>query len=231
MIKISIAKLVESNFHLGHKKNKWNPKMKKFIYSVKDDIHILDAKQSANQIKKALNEIYVALSKNKIILFVCTKLHTKNLVKDFCIKYNFPYVTEKWIGGALTNFDSIKKRVKDYIKLKEQFDNNTIEAQTKKERTVLEKKLKKMEIKFAGLSNLKKLPSIIIVFDAVKDKTAIVEAKKVGIKVIAISDSNADPDNIDICIPGNDDSVDGVRYILSLIESVINMLPKDNNKD
>ncbi len=218
---INIEEMAEAGLHLGHRTSKVFPKMKLYIYGVRSSIHIIDLEKTAQKFKEALEFIQKLASENKTLLLVGTKVQINNLVKGFAEKHNLPYVTERWLGGTFTNFGSIKKRV-DYLKdLEEKKEKGELEKYTKKERIKMDREIKKLETKIGGIKSLGGLPDAIFVFNMRKDDLAIKEARKKGIKVIAIADTNVDPTPADYLIPANDDAFSSVKYILEKVEKAI----------
>ena len=218
---ISIEEMAEAGLHLGHRTSRVFPKMKPYIYGVRSSIHIIDLEKTAQKFKEALEFIQKLVSENKTLLLVGTKVQISNLVKEFAEEHNLPYVTERWLGGTFTNFGSIKKRV-DYLKdLEEKKKKGELEKYTKKERIKMDREIKKLETKIGGIKNLEGLPDAIFVFNMRKDNLAIKEARKKGVKVIAIADTNVDPTLADYLIPANDDAFSSVKYILEKVGEVI----------
>jgi len=218
---LNIEEMAKVGLHFGHKSSKIHPKMFPFIFGTRNSIHIIDLEKIKQKFEETLHFIKELALQNKVILFVGTKPHIKSLVKEIAQQLNCPYVNERWIGGTFTNFEVIKKSV-EYLKdLENKMKEGFFEKYTKKERLEIEKKIQKLEKKFGGIKNMEKLPDAIFVCDMVKDHLAIKEAKEKGIKVIGISDTNANPTLADYFIPANDDSISSVKYILEKIRDVI----------
>jgi small subunit ribosomal protein S2 len=192
-----------------------------FIFGTRNTIHIIDLEKTKQKLEEALKFIQELSSQNKIILFVGTKPQIKDLVKEIATELGYPYVNERWLGGTFTNFEVIKKRA-EYLKdLEKKKAEGFFEKYTKKERTEIESKIQKLEKKFGGIKNLERLPDAIFICDMVKDKLAVKEARRKGVKIIAISDTNADPTLADYPIPANDDAISSVKYILEKVKEVI----------
>lgn len=225
--KIDLEEMTKAGLHFGHKTSKCHPKMKPYLAGVRNTIHIIDIEKTAGKLKEVLEFIQEIISQNKILLLVGTKIHMKNLVKEIALECNLPYVNERWLGGTITNFSVVKKRI-DYFKdLEKKRAEGGFEKYTKKERLQIDQKLRDLEIKFGGLKNLETLPDVIFVLDMNKDETAIREAKRKGIKTIAIAHTNSDPTLVDYFIPANDDSISSVRYILEKVkEAILKAKPK-----
>lgn len=231
---LDVEEMAKAGLHFGHKTSKVHPKMLPFIFGVRNNIHIIDLEKTKEKFEEALKFIQQLISEGKIILFVGTKNQIKDLVKQIATECNVPYVNERWLGGTFTNFNVIKKRVEYLLDLEKKQKEGFFEKYTKKERMKIEKEIEKLKKKFEGLKTLVKLPEAIFICDMVKDKIAIKETKKKGIKIIAICDTNADPTQADYPIPANDDAISSVKYILEKVkETILNQKEKikkyDNN--
>jgi len=213
--------LLAAACHFGHPREKWNPKIAQYLFGQKKGIHIFDLQKT----RKGLETVCEALSKfqaeGKTILFVSTKQQSIPLVEELGRQLHHPIVTKKWIPGLLTNWPTLKRRLQYYLDLKRSFQTGEVEKYTKKEQTELRKELAKLEIALSGVSSMKGLPDAVFVVDAVRDNVAVLEAKKLGIPLYGICDSNANPDNFTACIPANDDAVKSIQIIL---ETVLNAL-------
>ncbi len=221
MSQAELKEMLANAVHFGHQTNKWNPRMKHYLYGVRDGIHIFDLQKTFEKLNEALTFIQKTVKEGKSIVFVSTKQQAASLIENTAKKCNMPYVTHKWIGGLLTNFSTIKKRIKYYIELQEKESSGELDKYTKKEISQFKKELEKLSIAFSGLKNMKKKPDAIFVVDCVRDHIAVNEAKKLNIPIIGITDSNANPAEIDYPIPGNDDAVKSLNYFLSKIEDAI----------
>lgn len=221
MSQVELKEMLANAVHFGHQTQKWNPKMRPYLYGVRDGIHIFDLQKTFESMQNALSYLQKTISEGKKVLFVSTKQQAASVVEATAKKCNMPYVTHKWIGGLLTNFSTVKTRIKYYLDLEEKFDSGEFEKFTKKEASKFKKDLDKLGVAFSGLKGLKKVPDAVFVVDCVRDNIAILEAKKLNIPVIAIADSNADPDYIDYLIPGNDDAVKSLKYFMSKVEDAI----------
>jgi len=218
---LDVEEMAKAGLHFGHRISKTHPKMLPFIFGMRNTIHIIDLEKTKEKFIEALKFLREATLEKKVILFVGTKPQIRDLVKQTAIETQNPYVVYRWIGGTFTNFPEIKKRV-DYLReLERKKEAGEFEKYTKKERMEIEEEIEKLERKFGGIKNLEKLPDIIFVCDMVKNKLAVDEAKRKGVKIVAISDTNADPSLADYPIPANDDAVSSVKYILEKIKEVI----------
>jgi len=221
MSQAELKEMLAAAVHFGHQTHKWNPKMKRYLYGVRDGIHIFDLQKTFDMQQKALTFLQTTVEEGKTVLFVSTKQQAASLVEGVAKKCNMPYVTYKWIGGLLTNFSTVKDRIKYFLDLTDKKETGEFEKYTKKEVSILKKDLEKLETAFGGLKNMTKKPDVIFVVDCVRDNIAIKEAKKLKIPVVGITDSNADPDEVDYPIPGNDDAVKSLKYFLSKVEDAI----------
>jgi small subunit ribosomal protein S2 len=218
---INLDDMAKAGLQFGHRISKIHPKMSLYISGVKNTIHLIDIEKSAEEFKKTLKFIQRLVSENKTIVLVGTKVQLKQLVKEFAEECGLPYVNERWLGGTITNFVTIKKRI-DYFKdLEERKRKGELEKYTKKEREKINESLRKFEIKFGGIKNLENLPDAVFVLDMRKDFLAIREAKRKKIPVIGIADTNVDPELADYVIPANDDAISSIKYILGKVKEVI----------
>lgn len=206
--------LFERNIHYGHVKNLWNPKMAKYIHSTKNNVHIIDLAQTFNAMITAKSELYRAGVAHKRILFVGTKPQISKLVKQYAIQCGQYYINHKWLGGMLTNWKVINTLVKTLQKYEKQVQKYSADY-TKKELMLITKKIEKLEKSIGGIKDLSTKPDLIFVLDTETEKMAIKEANKMGIKVVAVVDTNSNPDGVDIVIPGNDDSMKSIEFYLS----------------
>jgi small subunit ribosomal protein S2 len=218
---IKLEEMVEAGLHFGHRTSKIHPKMMPYISTSRNNVHIINLEKTAECLNEALEFLKQSFSSGKVILIVGTKVQAKNLVKEAAIACGLPYITERWLGGTFTNFKTIQKRLEHLKDLKRKKETGELNKYTKRERGEFDKELKDAEVNFGGIMNLEKIPDVIFVFDMKKDLLAIKEAKKKGVKIIAVSDTNTDPTMADYPIPANDDSVTSIKYILNKIKEVI----------
>ena len=204
----------------------------KIIINIKNNIHILDLEKTAQKLRETLKFIQEIISQGKILLLIGTKIQFRNLVKDLAEEFNLPYVNQRWLGGTFTNFETILKRIEYFKELEKKKTEGELKKYTKKERAKIEKEINELEIKFGGIKNLRSLPDAIFVLDMKKDELAVLEAKRKGIKIIAISHTNTDPTLADFPIPANDDSIPSVKYILEKVrETILNAkVKKESSK-
>ena len=218
---ITIQQLLEAGVHLGHKTLRWNPKMKKYIFGKRDSIHIIDLTQTLELTKVALEKIYETISNNGKILFVSTKKQASEAIAEVAKETDQYFVNYRWLGGMLTNWGTISNSIKKLKKLKTDLSAEN-RGFTKKELLKMSVKKDKLERSLGGISEMKKIPDLVFVIDTNYESLAIAESSKLGIPIIAVLDSNSNPDNIDYPIPGNDDARRAIDLYCNLIKETIN---------
>ncbi len=213
-----IQEMFDSAVHIGHRTRKWNPRMKKYIFGKQSGLHIINLEKTAKMFETALNFMAKLRSEGKKVLFVSTKPQSVHLVEEMAQNLGMPYVTNKWIPGLLTNFPTIKTRIKYLSDLKNQEETGEFAKYTKKEASTLKKTIQKLEIALGGVQNMKDMPDCVFVVDTVRDKIVVEEARKLNIPVVGFVDTNADPLLVDYPIPANDDALKSLKYLFSKIE-------------
>jgi len=216
-----IKQLLEAGVHFGHQTKRWNPKMKKFIFGERSGIYIIDLEKTEECINKARDFLLDITSKGEVVLFVGTKKQAQEVIFQEAARCGMYYVTERWPGGMLTNFATIKKsinRLKDIERMKE---DGTFESLTKKEGALLEKELAKLKKNFSGIASMERMPKAMFVVDTKKEDTAVKEASRLGISIIALIDTNSDPTMIKFPIPGNDDATKAIRMVATLLTDAV----------
>jgi small subunit ribosomal protein S2 len=221
MANIDLAQLLEAGVHFGHKANRWNPKMFPYIYAERNGIHILDLIQTAKLLDQACLFVNTAASAKKIFLFVGTKPQASAIIEQEAKNCNSHYVNYRWLGGMLTNWDTVKTRIERLKKLKEQEENGILELLPKKEASTIRKELERLEKHLGGIKDMPRIPDIIILVDQRRELTAIREARSLNIPIVSIIDTNCNPDLIDVPIPGNDDSIGSIKLILKALRKNI----------
>ena len=221
MAHITMKELLEAGVHFGHQTKRWNPKMKPFIFAARKDIHIIDLQKTINYFEKSYDFVEDLASQNKTMLFVCTKKQGKEEIKDAAISCSMPYINEKWLGGLLTNFQTIRKSIDNLKKLEEMEETGEINNYTKKEQKILRKKKDKMVKYVGGIKDMESLPDAMLIIDVKKEELAVKEANKLGIPIIALVDTNCDPDPIDWIIPGNDDAIRSIKLVATKMSEAI----------
>jgi small subunit ribosomal protein S2 len=223
MATIEIAQLLEAGVHFGHKANRWNSKMFPYIYAERDGIHILDLIQTAKLLNQASIFVNLAAQKKKIFLFVGTKKQASEIIANEAKNCNSYYINYRWLGGMLTNWQTVKTRIERLKKLEQQEEDGLLEILPKKEAASIRKELEKLKKNLNGIKNMPRIPDILIVVDQRRELTAIKEAISLNLPIVSILDTNCDPDLIDIPIPGNDDSIGSIKLILkTLSKSILN---------
>ena len=221
MEEITLEKLLEAGVHLGHRVSKWNPKMFPYIYGEENNIHILDLVQSLQLLKEANSYCKQAALEGKTFLFVGTKRYIRSLISKEAERSGSLYINQRWLGGMLTNWITLKHQITYLKNLENQEANHNFDLLPKKEASILKQKLNKLRTYLGGVKNMKKLPDVVIILDQEHEMTAVKECKILGIPVISIIDSNSEPDLIDLPIPGNDDSLFSIKLILkSLTDNI-----------
>lgn len=217
-----MRQLLEAGVHFGHQTNRWNPKMEKYIFGDKNGIYIIDLQKTVEGINKATTFLRNLASKGECVLFVGTKKQAQHMVKEQAVKCQMPYVTQRWLGGALTNFATIRKSIKRLEGLEKLKEDGTYDLLKKKERAQITKQHDKLMKNLEGIRAMAKLPKAIFVVDSKAEIIAVKEANKLSIPVVAIVDTNSDPDKIDYVIPGNDDAIRAIELITQVVaESVL----------
>ena len=221
MATVSMKQLLEAGVHFGHQTRRWNPKMKRYIYTERNKVYIIDLQKTVKELELACNFIYKTASEGGDILFVGTKKQASESIKEEAIRCNMCYVNTRWLGGMLTNFKTIRTRVDRLYKLHKMEEDGTFDLLPKKEVNKLRLEMEKLEKFLGGIKKMEKLPKALFIVDPKKERIAVLEAKKLGIPIVAIVDTNCDPDEIDYVIPGNDDAIRAVKLITSLVATTI----------
>jgi small subunit ribosomal protein S2 len=225
--KLDVEEMTQAGLHFGHRTSKINPKMTPYIFGVRSGIHIIDLQKTVDKMSETLKFVQKLITENKSLLIVGTKVQFRDLVKEIAKECDLLYVSERWLGGTFTNFETIMKRIQSFKELESKKASGELEKYTKKERAKLDQKIKDFEVKFGGIKNITKLPDAIFVLDMKKDDLAVKEARSKGIKVIAIAHTNVNPILADYFIPANDDSIPSVKYILEKTkEAILKVRPK-----
>ena len=221
MAVVSMSYLLEAGVHLGHQTKRWNPKMKEYIFTSRDDIYIIDLEKTASCIESAYAEIKKIAENGGNFLFVGTKKQANEAAKEEALRSNSYYVIERWLGGTLTNFRTIRKRIKRLEEIEKMEADGLFEVLPKKEVIGLKKEYDKLNKVLCGIRNMEKLPDALIIVDPKKEINAIHEARKLNIPVFGLVDTNCDPDDVDFVIPGNDDAVRSVKVVLGVLNNAI----------
>lgn len=217
----TLNEMLENAVHFGHYTNKWNPKMRPYIWGDRKNVHIIDLHKTVEYLDAAVDFLKKEKDAGKTILIVSTKQQTVPTVKALAESLKMPSVTYKWIPGLLTNFKTVNSRVREMKKIKAMIEDGSIDKYSKKEASKMMKEMKKLEERLGGVKDMTKKPSCLFVVDTVRDRIAVEEAKKLGIPVVGFVDTNSDPDLIDYIIPANDDAIKSVKYVLNFIEETL----------
>lgn len=222
MKEISLLELLKSGAHFGHKASRWNPKMKPFIFTVRNNIHIIDLEKTRANLQKAASFAEEIAKKGGTILFVATKRQLRSIVRKQAEECGMPFIDLRWLGGTFTNFKTIQRTIRKLEKLQQRKDSSDFEQKyTKKERLLIEREIEKLTKLFDGLKNMKRIPQAVFIADVHHDNIALTEARKMKVPIIAITDTNTDPSLVDYPIPANDDSTAAVELITAIISTSI----------
>ena len=217
----SLQDLMKAGVHFGHQKSKWHPKMKPFIFVEKNGIHIINLEETQKAISSALDFLTETVSRGGTVLFVGTKKQSQNIVKDAALACNMPYVTTRWLGGTLTNEISVLGLVRKYRKLKEEKASGKLDKYTKKEQLSITREITRLEESVGGMERLERMPNAVFVSDIRHDKTAVKEATRKGIPIVAICDTNTNPELVEYPIPGNDDATKAIKFMVGVISDAV----------
>jgi small subunit ribosomal protein S2 len=229
-VKISLKDLLEAGCHFGHQSSRWDPKMKPYIFTARDGIHVFDLAKTKEGLEAAMAYVKEITREGKIIIFVGSKRQAKEVIKEVAQSVGMPYVSERWLGGTFTNWEQIKGRIGRLKDLKEKREKGEFKKFTKKERLLIDREIARLEKLFGGIDKLEDLPEAIFVVDTKRELAAVKEANKRGIKVVGLVDTNSDPDLIDYVIPANDDAVKSIELIVKKIGEAIKEQPKSKAK-
>ncbi len=219
--RITMKELLEAGVHFGHPKDKWNPKMKKFIFTTRNGIHIIDLQKTIEYFNKAYDFIVDLVANAGTVLFVGTKKQAQDIIKEEATRCGMPYIAKRWLGGTLTNFQTIRKSIFKLKVLKKMEEEGVLEKFPKKEASRMRKKLAKLQEILGGIENMKKLPDAIFIVDIVREDIAVKEANKKGVPIVAMVDTNADPELVDLPIPANDDAIRAIKLITSRLADAV----------
>lgn len=217
----SLEELLKAGAHFGHKTSRWHPKMAEFIHSSRGGVHIVDLEKTQVELAKTLEYVKGVASRGGVIMFVGTKRQAQKSVREYAEACGMPHVTERWLGGTITNFEQIRKSLRKLKTYKEQRDKGELRKYTKKEQLLISREIEELEVKIGGIQDITKTPEAIFVVDAREEKTAVLEANSIGVKVVAIADTNVNPTRIQHVIPANDDSVGSIKLITRLVSEAI----------
>jgi small subunit ribosomal protein S2 len=231
MSDVRLDQLLEAGVHFGHQTRRWNPKMKPFIFTERNGIHIIDLRKTLDRLLIAQQAVREVVLRGDRVLFICTKKQLRSVIEQEAQRSGSFWVTERWLGGMLTNFQTIRKQIRRLKELERGQEENAFEFYTKKERLLLERERAKLDKYLAGVKDMGRLPGAVFVVDARREIIAVREAAKLGIPIIAIADTNADPDLIDYPVPGNDDAIRSVTLISKAIADTVEIARREVPED
>ena len=231
MDQVGLNELLEAGVHFGHQTRRWNPKMRKFIFTERNGIHIIDLRKTLDRLQQAQRAVREVVLGGERLLFVCTKQQLRQIIEQEAERCGAFYVTERWLGGMLTNFQTIRQQIRRLKELERGQEENAFEFYTKKERLLLDRERAKLDKYLSGVKDMSRLPGAVFVVDAKREIIAVREAYRLGIPVIAITDTNADPDLIDYPVPGNDDAIRSVSLITKAIADAVEAAKKEVPED
>ena len=221
MAVVAMKQLLEAGVHFGHQTRRWDPRMAEYIFQARNGIHIIDLQKASKKIDEAYEFIKEQVEEGKTVLFVGTKKQAQECMKEAAIKSGMYYVDQRWLGGMLTNFDTIQKRIQRLKELETMEQDGTFDVLPKKEVIILKKEMEKLEKNLGGIKEMDKLPGVIFLVDPKKERIAILEAKKLGIPTVGIVDTNCNPEDLDYPIPGNDDAIRAVKLIADVMANAV----------
>ena len=221
MAVVAMKQLLEAGVHFGHQTRRWDPKMAEYIFQARNGIHIIDLQKTSKKLDEAYSFLKEQAEEGKTVLFVGTKKQAQDCVKEAAEKCGMYYVNQRWLGGTLTNFETIRKRINRLMELEKMQEDGTFEVLPKKEVILLKKEMEKLEKNLGGIKDMKELPGVMFIVDPKKERIGILEARKLGIPVIGLVDTNCNPEDVDYAIPGNDDAIRAVKLIADCMANAV----------
>jgi small subunit ribosomal protein S2 len=221
MAVVSMKALLESGVHFGHRTNKWNPGMKPYIFTERNGIHIIDLQQTVKAINTAYNTIRDTVANGGVLLFVGTKRQAQDTVREEAVRCGMPYVTERWLGGMLTNWSTMYQRIQELERMEKLFATGEIEKLTKKEGLLIQREINRLNTRLSGVRKMSRLPNLVFVVDVSREYAAVHEANLLNIPVIALVDTNCDPANVDYVIPSNDDAIRAIKLLVAKMADAV----------
>jgi len=221
MAVVSMKALLESGVHFGHRTNKWNPGMKQYIFTERNGIHIIDLQQTVKAITNAFNAIRDVVATGGVVMFVGTKRQAQETVRDEAIRCGMPFITERWLGGMLTNWSTMHQRIVELERMEKLFATGDIEKLTKKEGLLIQREITRLNIHLSGVRNMVRVPDLVFVVDVDREYAAVHEANLLKIPVIAMVDTNCDPSNVDYVIPSNDDAIRAIKLLVAKMADAV----------
>ncbi len=221
MANVSMKALLESGVHFGHRTNKWDPRMKPYIFTERNGIHIIDLQQTVKLLNQACNVVRNTVANGGIVLFVGTKRQAQDTVKEEAIRCGMPYVTERWLGGMLTNWVTMRQRILELERLEKMRDSGALNRLTKKEALLIQREISRLQVRLEGIRTMKRLPDMLFVVDVCREAAAVHEANLLKIPVVALVDTNCNPQNVDYVIPSNDDAIRAIKLLVGRIADAV----------
>jgi small subunit ribosomal protein S2 len=221
MAVVSMKALLESGVHFGHRTNKWNPGMKPYIFTERNGIHIIDLQQTVKAITNAYNSVRDVVASGGVVMFVGTKRQAQETVRDEAIRCGMPYVTERWLGGMLTNWSTMHQRIVELERMEKLFETGDIDKLTKKEGLLIQREITRLNIRLSGVRNMVHVPDLVFVVDVSREYAAVHEANLLKIPVIALVDTNCDPTDVDYVIPSNDDAIRAIKLLVAKMADAV----------
>ncbi len=221
MAVVAMKQLLEAGVHFGHQTRRWDPKMAEYIFQARNGIHIIDLQKTSKKLDEAYAFVKEQSEEGKTVLFVGTKKQAQDCIKEAAEKCNMYYVDQRWLGGMLTNFKTIQGRVKRLADLEEMSQDGTFDVLPKKEVILLKKEMEKLQKNLGGIKEMNEIPGVLFVVDPKKERIAVLEARKLGIPVVGLIDTNCNPEDVDYAIPGNDDAIRAVKLIADVIANAV----------
>src|SRR5512143_1435155 len=221
MAVVSMKALLESGVHFGHRTNKWDPRMKPYIFTERNGIHIIDLQQTVKLLNNAFNVIRATLANGGNVLFVGTKRQAQETVQEEAMRCGMPFVTERWLGGMLTNWSTMHQRIQELERMEKLFSSGEVEKLTKKEALLIQREINRLNIHLAGVRNMGRLPDLLFVVDVDREYLHVHEANLLGVPVIALVDTNCDPSSVDYVIPSNDDAIRAIKLLVAKMADAV----------
>lgn len=218
----TLAEMLKAGVHFGHQKSRWHPKMRQYIFGDRNGVHVINLEETQKELEKTLEYARNLAARGKVILFVGTKKQARDIIREAAVACGMPYITERWIGGLLTNFEEVRRRLRKFRTLKEEVSSGEMEKYVKKEQAKFKKQLAKMERYLSGITDLDKMPDALYIADLRMEKTAVTEANRMHVPIAAVVDSNVNPLKAQYIIPGNDDAVNSIRMMANLMAAAVN---------
>jgi len=221
MAVISMKALLESGVHFGHRTNKWDPRMKPYIFTERNGIHIIDLQQTVKSINTAFNVIRNTAAEGGIVLFVGTKRQAQETIKEEAVRCGMPYVTERWLGGLLTNWSTMHQRVQELERMEKLIETGEVNRLTKKEGLLIQREIDRLQLRLSGVRNMARLPDVVFVIDVSREVAAVHEANLLNIPIVALVDTNCDPTSVDYVIPSNDDAIRAIKLLVGKMADAV----------